>query len=85
MLKLPVGAGIGATPALEAVSLVGDDTESEQCVRFIAPQSGEVVFAINDRDFSNNRGSFDFEFKVEPALEELVESNSVFPCEDGTF
>ena len=78
-------AFIGVAPSLEAISLVSDSGESDQCVRFVAPQSGWVVFAVNDRDLGNNRGAFDFELEVEPAPEALPESNTVFPCEEGAL
>jgi hypothetical protein len=64
----PHGSGVvlfGTLPGLRAVSLVSG-TNSEQCVRFVAPAYGPLTFAVNDRDFQNDSGAYTFEFSVSP-------------------
>lgn len=71
LANVPHGSAValfGSLPAIHAVSLALED-QREPCVRFAAPASGPIVFAINDRDFQNDTGTFTFEFTVAPPPE----------------
>jgi hypothetical protein len=76
---------IGTHPAIQGISLVSS-SKPTQCARFLAPASGPVAFAINDRDFSNNHGEYRFELKVEPPPEgshAAAHDNVTWSCEGG--
>lgn len=71
---------IGTAPDLHAVSLADGDNP-EPCVVFAAPAHGELVFATNDRDISDNAGEFHFELQVAPPPEPPLEvSESPHAC-----
>ncbi len=72
---------IGTAPDLHAVSLTNGDAPTT-CVTFAAPAYGELVFATNDRDSSDNDGEFAFDLQVAPPPEPPLEiSESPLPCQ----
>lgn len=59
---------IGTAPDVHAVSLANGDS-ANPCVTFAAPAYGELVFAVNDRDSTDNEGEFSFDLEVAPPSE----------------
>lgn len=71
---------IGTAPDIHAVSLANGDAATT-CVTFAAPAYGELIFATNDRDSSNNEGEFSFDLEIAPPPEAPTEvSESPMPC-----
>lgn len=71
---------IGTAPDVHAISLANGDAATT-CVRFAAPAHGEIVFAVNDRDSSDNEGEFSFDLEVAPPPEAPTDvSESPLDC-----
>jgi hypothetical protein len=71
---------IGTAPDIHAISLANGDAATT-CVTFAAPAYGELVFATNDRDSTDNEGEFTFDLEVAPPPEPPTEvSESPMVC-----
>ena len=56
---------VGHEPSLFAASLGDVPDTGFACIEFFSPSAGVLVVGVNDRDASNNGGSFAFDVTVQ--------------------